>query len=341
MIGYLSHPSRRVHYLLNLSFFPIALFLFTSCDYKEKELVYVEATLVDEIRDWNDSIFFGRLTDIEYANNKYFLTDGSANQVIVMNDQLEYVARFGDSGEGPAEIRAIMNVEPSGNDIYVQDILGAKVLKYNSNYQLTDTFKVHLSPSELIVNDDQIIGQVYGEIENPFSVINTISKEQHRFGNNLEADLGFPFKHLIKYKDLILVFHQINSAKIEVYDANGEFLSSTDLSHLNEDFAKWLESTNIPQKVQTSTRRIRNAQFVFFDAVLHNDKFYLNPPPMSINGKEDGIILEVSMNDQLDFNIDRIIHLNEYISLGCFTISNGNRIIGFEPINGSIKIFEF
>lgn len=341
MTRFHSHPSRRVPFLLNLSLLPIAFCFFQSCDYNQKGPIIVEATLVREIRDWNDSIFFGTLTDIEYSNDKYFLTDGSANQVIVLNDQLDYVGRFGNSGDGPAEIRGIMNIETSGDDIYVQDILGAKILKYDSNFQLTDTFKVHLSPSELVVTNDNIIGQLYGEVENPFSVINTVSKEQNRFGNKLEPELGFPFKHILKHKDLLLVFHQLNSANVEVYNSDGEFLSSTNLSQLNDDFAKWLESTNIEQKVRSSTPRIRNAQYVFFDVVQQNDKFYLNPPPMAINGKQDGIILEVSMNDQLEFNLDRIIHLNEYISLGCFTMPKGNMIIGFDPVNGSIKLFEF
>lgn len=336
-----SHPCRRVLLLHNLSFIIAVLITFTGCDYSENKLVITQASLVQEIRDWNDTIFFGRITDIEYANNKYFLSDGSANQVIVLNQGLDYIERFGDSGDGPAEIRAIMNVEPSGDDIYVQDMLGAKVLRYNSNLELTDTFKVHLSPAELAIYDENIIGQLYGEVEDPFSSINTGSKQQHRFGNKLEAELGFPFKHMVSYKDLFIVFHQINSAKIEVYNKNGEFLNSTDLSPLNDDFAKWLESTNIQQKVKMSTPRIRQAQYVFFDVVQENDKFYLNPPPMSINGKEDGIILEISMDDKLQFRISRIIQLNEYLSLGCFTVVNGNKLIGFDPVNGSLKIFEF
>jgi hypothetical protein len=337
-----SHPSRRVRKFLNSGLFLAALILCISCNTKHKGLTIVEASLVQEVRDFNDTIFFGSIADIEFSNNRFFLTDGSANQVIVIDDELQYVDRFGKSGAGPGEIRGIMNVETSDDLIYVQDMLGAKVLEYDNNFQLLNTFKVHLSSSEVVVDNNMIIGQLYGEIEDPFCFINTRTSHQKRFGKMLEPDLGYPWKHTLKYKDYLLIFHQLNSAKVEVYNDKGEFLNSADLSVLNKDLAAWIESTNIPAKVQSSRKHIKNAQVVVNDIVQHNDKFYLNTPPISIDGKtEDGIILEVSMNDQLEFNIDRIILLNDYIGFRSFTMPSSNTILGYEPVNGSLKLFQF
>ena len=138
----------------------IAFFWLQGCHSGPKGLVVVEATLVKEISDWNDTIFFGLIVDIEFANNQYFVSDGQAHHVIVLDDQLAYISRFGNSGDGPAEIRSIRNVETSGEDIYVHDMLGAKMLKYNSDFQLTDTFKIHLAPSEIMVDNYTIYGQV-------------------------------------------------------------------------------------------------------------------------------------------------------------------------------------
>mgnify|MGYP001799648205 CR=1 FL=1 len=329
----------------HLKFYFLALILSSvfSCNNPPTEIQHIDATLVTEISAWNDSIFFGKLADIEYSDNQFFLADRDANRVLVLDDQLQYIHHFGQHGPGPAEIRGIMNLEVNSDGIFVQDILGAKLLKYNRKFQLTDTLRAQFTHSEIALYSNRIIGQVRGDIESPFTVINTSNKEQEpiSFGQKLERELGYPYKHLVEYKGLLLAFSMYNSAKVEVYDGNGNFLNATDLSLLNSDFSSWLKAQNIDQLVQSSTSRRRNLQAVYFDVVQRNDRFYLNTPPISINGKVDGIVLEVAMNDQFEFYITRIIHLNDYTNLPCFTMPTDNTILGFSPIPGTLKLYKF
>jgi hypothetical protein len=315
----------------------LAVVICCSCNTEIESLEVQEMELIRTIYDLNDSIFFGRILDIEFQDDKYFLSDQGSNQVIVVDEDFNFLHRIGVSGPGPEEIKGISNIEVSKDKIVIQDLVGSKFLIYNLEGILKGREKVYFDGSEFILTDTSIIGMKVGETELPLLNYSFEGGQSVSFGLPLNSEFGFPAKHLIAIDSLIVSITNENTPVVDIYDKSGALLGATDLSshYLIEP---WLKDLGIKEKVQASTSSIKYGQRMFSDISNYREIIYLNMPPLGTkDSPKKKYIFEASIDRDFNFILTRALIFDTVFSFRCFAISsNGKSIVGYDPIKGGI-----
>lgn len=310
-----------------------------SCS-SQKKTNYIELKAVEELRDFNDSIFFGSIVDIEYNKDNYFLVDQGSNSIIITDKDFSYKDRIVRTGGGPEETISTYNMGVDEDRLALQDLAGGKFLFLNQNNRFINSFKTLFDASEFIYDSNQIIGQLKGEVDLPLAKINEEGDTVNRFGLSLKAKEGFPRKHLVKLHDKILAVYKSNFPYVEIYDKKGNHLKTRDLSSI-PIFSSWLKTANIEEKIKTSTKNVKRSQTVFADVNVFEDKLYLSTPGIPYTDKKlRGMVIELSLDEYLEFKIERQLILEEMVLLTTFLVTEDGNLTGFDPINGSLRKYK-
>jgi hypothetical protein len=313
--------------------------LFYSCS-KSKEIEPIPLDLIISVNQFNDTTFFGRIQDIEVNGNEILLSDQGTNQVHVIDSELNYIKSFGNSGEGPGEIRGIKNIEFFNNEIFIQDLTGGMLLKFNSEHHFMEEFKMLLSSTKFSILNNRVFAQSssHSSLE-PLSIFTLgDSVIESNFGIGSDKNLNNPSQHVLIKDDILLAIFHENKPIINTYDTDGNFLASTDFSN-HPNLEPWLESLDIQTKISASTPSVRYSQGVFYDADFFEDKLYLNLPKVGINPEtRKSIMLECQLNEDYSLEIIRIFEFEDHSSFPCFSIvDDGKSILLYDPVYGALE----
>lgn len=308
-----------------------------ACSKRTEDTLIRQTELIETITSLNDSIFFGRILDIEAFDSKYFLSDQGNNKVIIVDDQFRFIRSIGKTGPGPEEIRAISNIEVKENKIIVQDAAGAKILIYNFEGDIIETHDIYFETVEMEVSDQSLFGQLVGETKNPLLNYSLETGTKTFFGVPLEQGWNFSGRHVALIDSLIVDANEINIPKIRVYNDKGIFLKETDFSN-HPLIEPWMRDLNLNELLNQSNGTMQKSQIVFRDITVLNGKLYLHMPPLGRNnGPKRTFVLEAHLNNDMGFVIESAYLFSSNFLFRTFTMSeDGKNIIGYDSGRGAI-----
>ena len=307
------------------------------CTKKTEETVIAQTDLIESITNLNDSIFFGRILDIEAFNNKFFLSDQGSNKVIIVDDQFRFINSIGKTGPGPKEIKAISNIEVQDDRIIVQDAGGAKILIYNFDGDLIDTHDIYFESVEMEANSQYLFGQSVGETENPLVKYSLETGSKNNFGEPLEQTWNFFGRHLALVDSFIVDVNEINIPKIRVYNESGVLIKETDLSD-HPLIKPWLDDLDSKEFLERTNSPLQKTQIVFRDIALVNGKLYLHMPPLGKkNGPKKSFVLEAEIEPTKEITIKKAYQFESNFLFRSFTVTeDGGSILGYDSGRGAI-----
>ena len=322
------------------SIFALCVFcgLFPACQEGQK---YVPLELTESILQFNDSTFFGWIKDIEVTDFGLLLTDNGTNQIHVLDKKLKLRRTFGKPGEGPGEIKGIMNIEYDNGQIAVQDYTGGKFLVYNESYEFVKQFKVAMSIAEFALLDGAIVSYTNNSAEHSLNKITyQDSVVRDYFGTKPDKNWGYPQEHVIKTPQYLISANAVNRPLLKVYDHRGNHLGTTDFSQ-NPYIKIWFESRNIKALIASGSEKVRYSQTIFYDVDYYEGKLYLNLPNVStIEGKRKSILLECQLTEDYQFEIVRVLDFMGHGIYNCFAIvDEGKAVLVYEPGEGALVKF--
>lgn len=315
----------------------ISICISCSNSVSDNEPAIINTQIDQSISSINDSIFFGLILDIEYAEGKYFLSDQGSNQVIVIDTAFNFIGRIGDSGPGPNEIKAINNIEVNGDQIAILDSGNGKILIYNLSGTLISTHDIYFEINEFAFADQSLIGQMVGEVDSPIVRYSIESKEIQKMGLSLNERWDFPGRHVDLLDTIIIEANDINRPLISIYDINGDLLKSTDLSS-NYLINPWLKDAGIDQMINNNVDNLKRYQIVFRDMHVWDKNIYLHMPPLGRkNGVKRSYVLQARIQDDFSISLEKAYLFDTVFMFRSFIVTDDKKyIIGYDSGRGSI-----
>lgn len=213
---------KKRFYTLNISFLIGTAFLFfISCSHERSiEILYPE--MIHSVSDFGNSIFFQEVMDIEYANDSFYFLDGSINTIFQTDAEFQLVNQFVEEGRAEFETTGLGSMYLLENDIYISDVSEGKLMRFDTNGQFIESFKVGLfGVGEFMIMHEHLIlfNDDYAAKQNPLVAFNLSDRNHQNFGKEAERILNNPDRHILPFKeDYFVTVYAENAPIIDIYN---------------------------------------------------------------------------------------------------------------------------
>ena len=309
-----------------------------SCSSEKVDFVTIDAEKISEFEVLNDSVFLGKIVDIDVYNDHFFLLDRPALHVYELNAEQQLVNTHLTRGPGPNEVGDLFNISIHEEKIYLLDLKSMTIKSFDFKGDIDINKKIP-SPftSEFVIDSDNIF---YGNFrdKDPIRRMNLKEDESMAFGKRRTwPNKSFEVeRHLGITSDQQLISALANDKPIlDLYELDGELITSLDLSNL--DLFKYTQ-----EKYEKDVVTKKNAGLVVIqDIGLHKNKVYVLASSFSseLKNSYNQIVECVISNDKIIPT--RIIKLSPegyYLSFAVY--NEGQNIVGFNVASNNLEFFK-
>lgn len=262
-----------------------------------------------EVNQLSDSTFLTDVRSIRNYKEKFYLTDYSRNQIIILDKTLKLINTMGSTGKGPGEFLGADQLYIEEDTIYVMNdghrtievfdrVKHLKTIKFPNSIKLAADKKFVKSDEYFYLSKVDVDGSVckYGfdKIVKQFGLIENYKSEKETFIKNQ--------KHILKYKNNIISVSD-NKPKLEMYTTSGDLVYKLDYGNI-----ELVDNTMDFIEKQTLTE---NSYYEFVsDAYVFSNKLYLLILTHDGQKMFSNKVLEFDIND-VGFTVSRILDLGD------------------------------
>lgn len=264
---------------------------------------------------------YGDLLSIKSSDNGIYLLFSNPNEIIHISDDMNVVNQYSADGSGPGEFKSPFLLAVSNKNIFVGDQEKMTVEIFDTSFQYIQTIQLNNLPTSLDVYPDEYL--IVSSVEYGQSKIELYDSELLKT-IIVKADSNRP---------LDIVGKAIFDFKGNIIFARTYINQVFEIKPFTYDIKEW-DIDYLPER-STTTKNSYNMEIPDFaiiaDVMKSEDKVLLLAGVTSNDSGQP--IFSMAGNGDLD-----ILYVLEN-PVNMFSIMN-NRIIGFDPSERSIVIFE-
>jgi len=309
-----------------------------ACSSKSQEIQIVETQKNTEFEVLNDTIFLGKIVDIDFYEGRFFLLDRLATKVYELDQEYQLIKTHLTQGDGPDEVSSLTNIAIHNKRIYLLDSKSSSIKSFLFDGSLDMKHRIpNLFTTDFIVESDNLF---YGDFrgQDPIVRINLLDKESKGFGVKRSwPNKSFYVQRLLEVtpnKQLISAL-SYDKPILDLYEFNGQLVTSLDLSNL-----ELFRYTH--EKFKTDVQTRKNASLVYIkDISLVDNKIYLLVSSFTnqLKNRYNHVIeCTISNNKITPTKIIKLEPDSYYLSISVY--NGGRNIIGFDAATNSVKIFD-
>jgi len=245
----------------------IFLSVLISCQ-KEKQLQLetVKYRQHSFVEGWGDSIFLSKVRDLQFYENRLYISEQYLSQVIEMNKDFTLNRLIGRRGEGPGEFVSIESIALEDSLLYVFDMGHSAVLcfdqknKFRGKYALLND-RIYM-PYRFFV-DDSCLYVSTAEKEGLFLEANMRVGEESYCGKRKDFGEDLPnrirnSRHILDFEDKCITVSD-NIPIVEIYDLkNKQMIDALDFSDMDYIKKDLIKNENV-QKLNSYTKIVADA----------------------------------------------------------------------------------
>jgi len=326
---------------LKFGFLLLSIWIFVtlqSCTSNNFELKSIDAKKIAEFDVLNDSIFLGKVVDIDVYKGRFFLLDRSATHVYELNEKLELVKVHLTKGDGPEDVGDLLKIDLYDNKIYLMDQNSSSLKSFDFDGKIDLNHKIsNQFTSDFVIGSGHIF---YGDFRerNPISRVKLKDKSSIGFGKRRTwPNKDFEVERHLEITPDNQIISALDQDKpiLDLYEFNGKLVTSLDLSSL--DLFKYTH-----EKYERDVVVRRNSGLIFIqDISLYQNKLYLlvsSFSPELVNSYNQIVECIISDNKIVPTRIIKLAPDAYYLSFSVY--NKGRNFIGFDVASNSIEIFE-
>ncbi|WP_288779921.1 BF3164 family lipoprotein [uncultured Alistipes sp.] len=97
----------------------------------------------------DDQCMLGQIQKIVFANNQYYILNSSQICIYIFNAQGKFVTKLEKLGRGPGEYLSLTSFAVIGQDIWIFDNTGSKIMRYDANLMNTESIPLQSTILEI------------------------------------------------------------------------------------------------------------------------------------------------------------------------------------------------
>ncbi len=304
-----------------------------SCSNPNADVSDTVLQLTKNIDKYDSTMYVSSVLDISSDEKYLYFVDNSIKSVIVLNQDFSYHTKFGKFGKGPFEYLSCINVNVSGNNLYLSDYIGNSIYVYDKNtYEIQEKIeypeRMHIPPGEFCVDDDNnLFGLTVGNDSFYIARYNKNTKQQSFLGKKSNTSEKFQYHDIVCFNNKIIIGVPLYSNKITLFKKN------------DPDFYKHVEipiAKNILVQWEKVMRENQGKTPFFLDIQADDTYIYLCYQNFADQHK---MICKFSVDKDYNIILRENFHLKEKNGDNVFYIDN-DRVITFAVAPMAIQVYE-